>query len=371
MGLKYVDEFRSRKASRALASRIAAGSERVGRQLKFMEVCGTHTMAVFRHGLLATLPDCVKLLSGPGCPVCVTPISYVDHAIALSRLRDVTIATFGDMMRVPGSVSSLEKERPLGADIRVAYSPLDALEAAKAEPSRMFVFLAVGFETTAPLIASCVMKAEEQGIDNFRLLTAHKTVPPAMRALAESRELALDGFLCPAHVSAVIGTKAYESLVSEFGIPCVVAGFEPLDILMGLELLVGQLASGRSEVENQYTRVVKPEGNPYAREALYTVFEPADANWRGLGLIPGSGLAIRDGFSHRDAARTISVEVEEPVEPEGCRCGDVLRGVLEPPGCPLFAERCTPRTPVGACMVSSEGTCAAHYKYRRGISYES
>jgi hydrogenase expression/formation protein HypD len=333
-----------------------------------MEVCGTHTMAVFRHGLTAMLPDSLRLLSGPGCPVCVTPISYIDRAVALSRTPGVTIVTFGDLMRVPGSSSSLDKEKSCGGDIRVVYSPLDALAIASAEPSRTIVFLAVGFETTAPLIASCVLDAERKGLENFKILAAHKTVPPAMRALITGEDLSLDGFLCPAHVSVVIGKNAYDSLARDLGTPCVIAGFEPLDILMGLELLVNQRVSGRSEVENQYSRAVRADGNPAARRVLYDVFEEEDTEWRGLGVIPGSGLGVKEEFCHRDAARTMSVEIEEPAESTDCRCGDVLRGKVTPPECGLFAGRCTPHTPVGACMVSSEGACAAHYKYGRGMS---
>jgi hydrogenase expression/formation protein HypD len=364
--LKYIDDFRSHKAAKALGRKIDEAAGRVGRRLTFMEVCGTHTMAIFRHGLAAMLPDSLRLVSGPGCPVCVTPVSFIDHAVALSRLRRVTIATFGDLVRVPGSTSSLELEKSRGGDIRVVYSPLDVLDMAQAERSNTFVFLGVGFETTAPLIASCVLEAERRGVGNFKVLAAPKRIPPAMRALVTGGLPALDGFLCPAHVSAIIGMRAYDFLASELGTPCVITGFEPLDILMGLDMLVAQRASGRSEVENQYSRVVKPDGNPTARAVLYSVFEDADAQWRGLGLIRGSGLEIKDELYHRDAARAIPVEVEEPSEDRDCRCGDVLRGLIAPPECGLFARRCTPQTPVGACMVSSEGACAAHFKYGRG-----
>jgi hydrogenase expression/formation protein HypD len=363
--LKYIDDFRSPDAAAALAARIRGAAEKVGRPLTFMEICGTHTMAVFRNGLNSMLPDSVRLLSGPGCPVCVTPVSYIDHAVALSRLPGTTIVSFGDLVRVPGSSSSLERERSRGGDVRVVYSPLDALEAAADDDSRTFVFLAVGFETTAPLTAACILDCERRGIENFKVLTAHKRVPPAMRALVAGGELSLDGFLCPAHVSAIIGTEAYEFLATELRKPCAVAGFEPIDILMGLSLLVEQRASGRTEVENQYARVVRTGGNPVAKRVLYSVFEEEDSDWRGLGSIPRSGLGLKEEFRHRDAGRTIEVEVEEPVEDEECRCGDVLRGTTAPEECALFAKRCTPRTPVGACMVSGEGTCAAHFKYAR------
>lgn len=362
LGLRYIDEFRDPAISRALASRLAASAERVGRPLTFMEVCGTHTMAVFRHGLHSLTPASVRLISGPGCPVCVTPVEVLDRAVALARRRDVTVMTFGDLMRVPGSSSSLEREKSKGADIRIVYSPLEALDAAKSDTSKTVVFLAIGFETTAPSIASCVLAAEAQGIRNFKILAAMKTMPAAMRAIAGGAGPGLDGFLCPAHVSAIIGTKVYEFLAEEFETSCVVAGFEPLDILMGLELLIEIVEAGSPVVKNQYARVVRSEGNRRALDILYTVFEPRDAIWRGLGTIAQSGLGLKAQYVQRDAS-SIECDVEDPVEPRGCICGDVLRGVASPSSCGLFGVSCTPANPVGACMVSSEGTCAAHYKY--------
>lgn len=368
MTLRFIDEFRSHKASKALASRIAAAAEEAGRPLTFMEVCGTHTMAVFRHGLRSLLPASIRLISGPGCPVCVTPVQYVDRAAGLARRPDVTVTTFGDLMRVPGSTSSLELERSAGGDIRVVYSPAEALELASALPSKVVVFLAVGFETTSPSIAACVLQAERQGLGNFYILASMKTMPEAMRAIASGGGPHLDGFLCPAHVSAVIGEKPYKFLAEKYGIPCVIGGFEPLDIMLGLDLLARMAAGGRAEVRNQYTRVVRPEGNRRALDIMRSVFEPGDAAWRGLGEIPSSGLSLRAEYSHRDAA-VLKCDVETPVEPKGCVCGEVLRGITTPTDCPLFGTSCTPESPVGACMVSSEGTCAAHYKY--GGRYDS
>jgi hydrogenase expression/formation protein HypD len=365
--MKFLDEFRSPAAARALAARLADAAQAAGRPLTFMEVCGTHTMAVFRHGLRSLLPPSIKLISGPGCPVCVTPVQFIDRAIALSRRSDVVVATFGDLLRVPGSTSTLERERSAGADVRVVYSPLEALEAAAASPSETVVFLGVGFETTAPSVASCVLKAEAEGIANYKILHAMKTMPRAMRAIVGGGGPALDGFLCPAHVSAIIGLGAYEFLAGEYGLPCVVAGFEPLDILMGLELIASQAASLAPAVLNQYTRVVRPEGNRMALDIMYKVLEPRDSIWRGLGAIELSGLGLREEYVHRDAS-SMDCDVEDPVEPPGCICGDVLRGAAEPGECPLFGTRCVPESPVGACMVSGEGTCAAHYKYGAGAA---
>jgi hydrogenase expression/formation protein HypD len=327
-----------------------------------MEVCGTHTMAIARFGLRELLPETVELVSGPGCPVCVTPNPLLDRAVALSRLPDVTVATFGDMVRVPGSSSSLEHERAAGRDVRVVFSTLDALELASARPDRRVVFFGVGFETTAPTVAASILEARRRGVTNFFVLSAHKTMPRALEALSRG-EANVDGYLCPGHVSVIIGTRAYEILVRRYGIGCVVSGFEPVDILQSILMLVRQRAGGTPRVEIEYSRAVRPEGNPKAMAVLSDVFEPCDAEWRGLGMIPGSGLRIRDIHSAFDAETSIPVEVETPKEPDGCRCGDVLRGILKPEHCPLFGGVCTPDRPVGACMVSSEGTCAAYYRF--------
>jgi hydrogenase expression/formation protein HypD len=331
--------------------------------MSFMEVCGTHTVAIFRHGIRGLLPPEMRLLSGPGCPVCVTDQRDLDVAVALAGRKDVILTTFGDMMRVPASSSSLEREKGRGADIRLVYSVLDALAVAEANPEKKVVFLAVGFETTSPSIACAVVEAEGRDLRNFFILPCHKLIPPAMRVLVNSGDLRLDGFLCPGHVSAVIGSRPYEFLAREYGLSCVVAGFEPLDVLRALYQLVLQVAEGRSEVEIEYRRVVKPEGNPAALAMLHRVFREAPARWRGLGLIPGSGLALRPEFERFDAVRAIPVEVPDPEEPEGCLCGEILRGAKTPYDCGLFGTVCTPDHPVGPCMVSTEGTCSAYFKY--------
>jgi hydrogenase expression/formation protein HypD len=363
--MNYQDEYRDRELVRGLAEqlrRLVAGRRR---PLTFMEVCGTHTMAIYRFGLRSLLPPEVRLVSGPGCPVCVTPNDYLDRAVALCRRPETIIATFGDMMRVPGSSSSLMVERARGADVRIVYSPLDAVSLAERHRDRQVVFLGVGFETTAPTVAGSILAAADRGLTNYAVLAAHKTIPLPMQILTADPELGLDGYLCPAHVSAIIGTDAYRPLAEEFHTPCVVTGFEPADVMQGILMLAAQKIRGESRVENQYSRVVREEGNPRARAVLADVFTPGDASWRGIGVIPGSGLAISDRYAAFDAERTLPVTPEPTREHPGCRCGDVLKGKISPFDCPLFAGTCTPEAPVGACMVSSEGTCAAAYQYGR------
>jgi hydrogenase expression/formation protein HypD len=328
-----------------------------------MEVCGTHTMAIYQHGIRALLPEKIRLISGPGCPVCVTPVGYVDHAVALARRPETIIATFGDMVRVPGSSSSLIREQAAGASIKVVYSPLDAVALAEQQPDQCVVFLGVGFETTAPTIAGAVVTARRKGLTNFMVLCAHKTIPTPMAVLADDPGLKVDGYLCPAHVSAIIGAEAYRPLAEQLRVPCVITGFEPLDILQGVLMLARQIVTGAARVETQYRRVVRPEGNPRAQALLAEVFEACAANWRGIGTIPGSGLQLRQDYAAFDAALQLPVTVESPREHAGCRCGEILKGKLRPADCPLFRTVCTPEEPVGACMVSSEGTCAAEYKY--------
>ncbi len=355
--------FRDPQVAKQLLERIKHTVAERTTPVTLMEVCGTHTMAIHQHGLRGILPAGVKLISGPGCPVCVTPIDYADHALALSRLPDTIITTFGDMMRVPGSEASLLEEKARGGDIRIVYSPLDAVTLASKTPEKQIIFLGVGFETTTPTIAGSIIQAQKMGVKNFSVLCAHKTMPGPMQALTIDPELQVDGYLCPAHVSAVIGANAYQPLARDNHVPCVVTGFEPLDILQGIDMLTRQIMAGIAKVENQYSRYVKTEGNRRAQELLETVFEPCDATWRGLGVIPASGLKIRPGFADFDAGKRFNVTVPPAKEPAGCCCGEILKGKMAPRDCPLFGTRCTPEKPVGACMVSSEGTCAAEYKY--------
>ncbi len=338
----------------------------IDRPVRLMEVCGTHTVAIFKAGIRQLLPACVELVSGPGCPVCVTPNRYIDTAVAYSRQKNVIIATFGDMLKVPGSSSSLMAEKARGADIQIVYSPLDSLALAKDNPDKTVVFLAVGFETTAPTAAATLLQAETEGLTNFTMLTAHKTAPPAIRALIASPETKVDGFLLPGHVSSIIGVEPYRFLSEEFTVPAVVAGFEPLDILQSIYMLAKQIAAGDARIENQYKRAVPDGGNKAALSIMDRVYESADTVWRGLGTIPMSGLVLKGPYRRFDAAEAIHAEVEEEVVPPGCRCGEVLRGTVRPSDCRLFGTACTPEHPVGACMVSVEGTCAAWHKYGAG-----
>ena len=357
--MRYVDEYRNKEIAQQILRQIKSISKK---RINLMEVCGTHTVAIFRNGIRKILPSNINLISGPGCPVCVTPISYIDEIIALSREGDFIITTFGDMIRVPGSTSALEKEKTDGADIRIVYSTLDALKIAQDNSSKEVVFMGVGFETTSPTIASAVLKSQEEKINNFSVLSVAKIIPPAMKALLEGKEVNINGFICPGHVSAVIGSQPYNFIATQHKIPCVICGFEPLDILQSIYMLVKQIEDGRAEVEIQYERAVKPEGNKIALDKIDEVFKLVDSNWRGIGNIPLSGLEINDKYEQFNA-RKFEVEIEETKESRGCRCGEVLRGVITPPECPLFREACTPENPQGACMVSTEGTCAAYYKY--------
>jgi len=328
-----------------------------------MEVCGTHTMAIAKHGLRGVMPERITLLSGPGCPVCVTANADIDLAIETARQPHVTLATFGDMMKVPGSYSSLAAEKAAGRDVRVVYSPLDSLAIAEAEPGRHVVFLGVGFETTAPTVALTIREAARRGLENWSALSLHKTVPEALRALVNDPEVRISGFILPGHVSTIIGTEPYRFLAEEYGVPSVITGFEPVDVLHGVWMLAKQLAEGRAEVEIAYGRAVHSEGNPAATAAIAEVFAPTDAEWRGIGVIPGTGLALRPEFAPYDARARVPVTPPEPRDVPGCQCGEVLRGVTLPFECKLFARACTPEHPVGPCMVSSEGSCAAYYRY--------
>lgn len=356
--------FRDPALARGLIARIhALAGERA---INLMEVCGTHTMSIGRYGFRSLMPTGLRLLSGPGCPVCVTANRDIDRAIALARMDGTIIATFGDMMRVPGSSTTLARLKAEGRDIRVVYSPLDALELAGQNPEREVIFLGVGFETTTPAIAACVLEAETRGLENFSVACAHKTTPPALRAIAGDPETRIDGFILPGHVSTITGLAPYRFLVDEFGVPGVVTGFEPIDVLEGIAELVRMVVEEEAAIGNAYRRGVAADGNPVARRLVEQVFEPCDALWRGLGEIPGSGLRLRAAYARFDAARRFEVDAEETREPAGCRCGDVLRGALSPSACPLFGRACTPEHPVGPCMVSSEGSCAARFRYREG-----
>jgi hydrogenase expression/formation protein HypD len=360
--LKFVDEFRNAEAVKSLAHVI---QKKAGKKpWVFMEVCGTHTMSVARFGIREWLPESISLISGPGCPVCVTPISVVDRIVALARLSDMTLATFGDMMRVPGSFSSLESVRSEGADVRVVTSPLDALSIATSNPEKRVVFAGVGFETTAPAVAASIERAKSENVSNYFVLSAHKVMPPPMEALSKG-DIGINGYLCPGHVSAIIGSKPYHILASQYGIGCVISGFEPTDILQSILMLVEQCVSEKPDVEIQYSRVVRAEGNPAALALLDRVFLPSDSEWRGLGVIPQSGLGIRTEFKAWDAEVQLPVDPGPSVEPKGCRCGEVLRGLIRPSACPLFGATCTTDHPVGACMVSTEGACAASYRFER------
>ncbi|NGM16796.1 hydrogenase formation protein HypD [Eggerthellaceae bacterium zg-893] len=333
------------------------------RETTLMEVCGTHTVAIARNGIRTLMPDTVRLASGPGCPVCVTANRDIDAVIALAKVPGIVIATFGDMTRVPGSTSSLLKEQAAGADVRIVYSPLDALSIARENPDREVVFVGVGFETTTPLVAMSIKRAAAEGLRNFSVIGAHKNMPGALEVIVNDPALSLDALILPGHVSTIIGTAPYEFLAREYGIPGVITGFEPLDVLQGIAMILRQLHEGRAEIEIAYARGVMPQGNPVALAAIDEVFETVSATWRGLGEIPGSGYRIRPEFAAFDALARFSPAVEPTQEPKGCRCGDVLRAVIAPNECPLFRKVCTPENPVGPCMVSGEGSCAAYYRY--------
>jgi len=360
--MKYQDEYRDANLADKIVSAI---NQKCRAPWRFMEVCGTHTVAIFRSGLKELLCDAITLISGPGCPVCVTAPEDIDRAIALCRQPGVTVATFGDLMRVPGSESSLQREKARGADVRIVYASFDALELARRHPDRRVVLLGIGFETTVPTIAAAVQQASEEGLENFLVFSAHKLLPPALDALLSAGEVHIDGFLCPGHVTTIIGTEPYQRVGDLYGKSCVISGFEPVDILQSIHMLVSQMEEGRCEVEIEYTRAVKPEGNLKAQQLIAKVFEPADAIWRGLGSIPGSGLKLKSTYLAHAADNHYDLTVPPAQEMPGCRCGEVLRGVCTPPQCALFRERCTPTNPYGPCMVSSEGTCAAYYKYHQ------
>ena len=363
--MRFVDEFRDPELAQRL-SREIAGLCVPDREYKFMEVCGGHTHTIYKHGLEDYLPPSVSLVHGPGCPVCVIPMGRVDDAIHIARQPDVILTSFGDLMRVPGSRGSFLDAKADGADIRMVYSPLDALKLARRHPDRRVVFMAIGFETTAPSTALTVLRAAADGVTNFSIFCNHVTILPAIKAILESPDLRLDGFIGPGHVSTVIGCRPYDFIARHFGKPLVVAGFEPLDILHAVAMLLRQLADGRAEIENQYTRAVPWDGNDKALDAIQRVMELRPYfEWRGLGFISHSALQVRAEFAAFDAERLFALPGVRVADPKACQCGEVLKGVLKPWECKVFGTACTPETPIGTCMVSSEGACAAYYNYGR------
>ncbi|MCU1455418.1 MAG: hydrogenase expression/formation protein HypD [Acidimicrobiales bacterium] len=363
--MRFVDEYRDPVAARRVLARIrdlAAGD----RHYKFMEVCGGHTHTIYRHGIEHVLPQNVELVHGPGCPVCVIPMGRIDDAIAVAETPGVIFTSFGDMMRVPGGHGTLLEAKARGADVRFVYSPLDALKIAVDNPERQVVFFAVGFETTAPSTAVTLLKARDNAVMNFSVFSNHVTIVPPIKAILDSPDLRLDGFLGPGHVSTVVGNHPYRFVSAEYGLPLVTAGFEPLDILHAIAMLLAQISEGRCEIENQYTRIVRDEGNPRALELLAEVFElRPHFEWRGLGFIAQSALKLRAELAPWDAELRYAVPGVRVADPKACQCGEVLKGVIKPWECKVFGTACTPETPIGTCMVSSEGACAAYYNFGR------
>ena len=330
-----------------------------------MEVCGTHTMAISRYGLRQLIPETINLISGPGCPVCVTPAGDIDWILEITEQHKVSLFTFGDMLRVPGTRSSLYDKRSEGRDINICYSPADALDFARNNPGRKVIFIAIGFETTIPLTSLIIKRAYQEKINNFYIYNTHKLIPEALELLLLDKEVEIDAFLCPGHVSAIIGSEPYDFIAEDYRIPCVISGFEPMDILESIVTIIRQISKGISKVEIQYRRVVREEGNPAALKSIYEVFDKSDSVWRGLGNIPGSGLKLKKKFLKFDAKTYFPVKRLKSREPSGCECGDVLKGIKKPAECKLFSKICKPENPVGPCMVSSEGSCAAYYKYEK------
>jgi hydrogenase expression/formation protein HypD len=364
---KTIDEAPLARSLLGKVNDLVAELCRTRKTVNLMEVCGTHTMAISGFGIRRAVDARLRLLSGPGCPVCVTAQEEIDGAISVAGLPDVTVVTFGDMMRVPGSRTSLEQEKARGADVRVVYSALDALRLAEYGPERQFVFLGVGFETTVPTVAATVLTARKDNVANFTVLPMFKTIPAALDAIVSSDRVNVDGFILPGHVSTIIGTRPYEFLRDKYRLPSCVVGFEALDVLQGIHMLLKQMQTG-PEVEIQYKRSVRPEGNEKAQQVMDTVFAPCDATWRGIGVIAGSGLTFRPDFSEFDTRKRFRIRSRPSSlvpRPSSCRCGDVMLGAIVPPECKLFAKACTPESPVGPCMVSTEGACAAYFKYEQ------
>jgi hydrogenase expression/formation protein HypD len=364
MGMKYVDEYRDAELAKRIAGEIAKLSS--GHSLKLMEVCGGHTHTIYKHGIEDVLPPTIDLVHGPGCPVCVLPMGRIDDALALAHRDGMIFTTFGDMMRVPGSKGSLLEAKAEGADVRFVYSPLDALKLARQHPDREVVFFAIGFETTAPSTAVTLLRAREEKVKNFSIFCNHVTIIPAIKAILDSPDLRLDGFVGPGHVSMVIGMRPYTFIAQKHQKPVVIAGFEPLDIIQSVYMIAKQIAEGRSEVENQYKRVVRPEGNVKALEAMARTMELRPFfEWRGLGFITHSALKLRAEFADWDAELRYEVPGVRVADPKACQCGEVLKGVIKPWECKVFGNACTPETPIGTCMVSPEGACAAYFNYGR------
>lgn len=362
--MKHLDEYRDSTLAKPLVAEL---KRHATQPMRIMEVCGSHTMSIFRNGVRSILPEGMELLSGPGCPVCVTSAPHMDAFIAMAERPGVRVAIFGDLFRVPGTEGSLSNASSRGAKVDIVYSPMDALDIAKNNPDELVVFLGIGFETTTPSIAATIMAAKLQHVKNFTVFSTQKTMPAPLIALLEDPELKIDGLLCPGHVSTIIGSKPYEPLAEKYGLACVVAGFETADLLSGLISIAKQITSGEAKVENCYTRAVSAEGNKRAQAMVQQVFEPCDMQWRGLGTIPGSGMKIRPEYAEFDAEIRLGITLTEVEEAKGCMCGKILKGQNIPPQCPLFNTRCTPMNPVGPCMVSSEGTCAAYYKYGQDL----
>jgi hydrogenase expression/formation protein HypD len=355
-----LNEFRNKDLAGNYIRRIRATSRK---PIRIMEVCGTHTQSIFKSGVRSLLPETITLLSGPGCPVCVTSQEEIDRFIALSQIEGVILATFGDLMRVPGTGSSLEKEKASGRDIRMVYSPLDAVAMARNNPDKKVIFPGVGFETTAPVVGAAILTAARESLTNFFVHSAHKLVPPALFALMALTGNKIDGFILPGHVSVMIGMGGYRPFFEQFRIPSVISGFEPLDILRGISSLVRQIESGEPALENLYERAVRPQGNPKALAIMNQVFEQQEASWRGIGRIPESGLSIRETHGAFDAAARFQVAIPETKNQPGCMCGEILTGAKNPPQCPCYKRSCTPSTPLGPCMVSTEGTCSAYFRF--------
>ncbi len=358
--MKYLDEYRDSKLAKPLVEELRRA---VSKPLRVMEVCGSHTMAIFRNGIRSILPDGMQLVSGPGCPVCVTSASHMDAFIGMADRPGVRVAIFGDLFRVPGTHGSLAEASSRGAKVEIVYSPMDALELAVNNPGELVVFLGVGFETTTPGIAATILAAKNNNIKNFVVFSTQKTMPAPMEALLSDPALQIDGLLCPGHVSSIIGAGAWEPLAKKYKLACVVGGFETADLLKSLILLARQVGTGDIKVENVYPRAVAWEANQRAAKMVAEIFEPSDMDWRGLGRIPQSGLKIREKYAAFDAEVRLEITLPEAQEPKGCLCGNILKGMNTPRECPLFSSRCTPANPIGPCMVSSEGTCAAYHKY--------